>query len=302
MPVLSDISGGALVNTAGVAGGNAVRLDQIASIKLDSGPAEIQRSDRQRVISVSGNASGRPIGDLARDVRAATAGIPLPDGYRVVYGGQVQQQETAFTTLLSTLVLSVLLVYMLMVALYESFLTPLAILFSVPVALVGAIVGLWVTQNTFNIFSLIGCIMLMGLVGKNAILLVDYTNTLRARGLGRREALLEAGYTRLRPIMMTTATVVCAMIPLALKLESGGESRAPMAVVIIGGVTSSTLLSLVLVPVMYTLLEDAKTRVSAVLAWRPGRHAAPRPAHVPVRTHAANLAETRPIQGGATDD
>jgi HAE1 family hydrophobic/amphiphilic exporter-1 len=284
--------------------GNVVRLDQVAAVRLDTGPAEIQRSDRQRVISVTGNASGRPIGDLARDIRAATAAIPLPDGYRITYGGQVQQQETAFATLLSTLVLSVVLIYMLMVALYESFLTPLAILFSVPVALVGAIVGLWVTGNTFNIFSLIGCIMLMGLVGKNAILLVDYTNTLRARGLGRREAILEAGYTRLRPILMTTATVVFAMLPLALKLEAGGESRAPMAVVIIGGVLSSTVLSLVLVPVMYTLLEDGKSLVIRGLAWRPRRRGtfAPQPVPVHGRQHATAFAETRPIQGGATDD
>ena len=301
MPLISD-------------GGSVIRLDQVASLTQDSGPAQIQRSDRQRVISISGNASGRPIGDIARDVRAATAAIPIPDGYRVAFGGQVQQQETAFATLLGALVLSVLLVYMLMVALYESLLTPLAILFSIPVALVGAIVALYVSQNTFNIFSLIGCIMLMGLVGKNAILLIDYANTLRERGLGRNEALLEAGYIRLRPIAMTTATIIFAMLPLAMKLEAGGESRAPMAVVIIGGVISSTLLSLLLVPVMYTLLDDAKSQVGRLIGWQPAwrpswRRQAPQP--VPAggvaAGHAASASrparvETLPIQGGATDD
>lgn len=283
--------------------GAVVRLDQVATIRQETGPAEIQRTDRQRVISISANVAGRTIGDLARDVRAATEAIPLPDGYRVVYAGQVQQQENAFATLLSTLALSLILIYMLMVALYESFLTPLAILFAVPVALVGAILALFFTQNTFNIFSLIGCIMLLGLVGKNAILLVDYTNTLRARGLARYEALLEAGYIRLRPILMTTATIVCAMIPLALKLEAGGESRAPMAVVIIGGVISSTLLSLVLVPVMYTLLEDAKNAILRLRAPRPVRE--PRPEAQPVGAHGrvpATPLQARPIQGGSIDE
>jgi HAE1 family hydrophobic/amphiphilic exporter-1 len=293
--------------------GAVVRLDQVARLAADSGPAQIQRSDRQRVISISGGTSGRTIGDVARDVRAAAAAVPLPDGYRYVLGGQVQQQETAFATLLGTLVLSVLLVYMLMVALYESLLTPLAILFSIPVALVGAIVALYLSQNTFNIFSLIGIIMLMGLVGKNAILLVDYTNTLRSRGLGRREAILQAGRVRLRPILMTTATVICAMLPLAMKLEAGAETRAPVAVVLIGGVTSSTLLSLLLVPVMYTLLDDGKNWVGARVRWRPGPirvpSRRPRPAVAsslaPARRPGASLAElaeTRPIQGGSTDD
>ena len=292
--------------------GQVIRLDQVARIQPESGPAQIQRSDRLRVITVTGNTAGRSVGDVVRDVRAAAASIGMPEGYRAVWAGQVQQQETAFAALLSTLVLSVVLVYMLMVALYESLLTPLAILFSIPVALVGAILGLYLTQNTFNIFSLIGSIMLMGLVGKNAILLVDYTNTLRERGLPRREAILEAGFTRLRPILMTTATIIFAMIPLALKLEAGGESRAPLAVVLIGGVTSSTLLSLLLVPVMYTLLDDAKNLLAAAIRWRPRRRVA-QPSAAPVPTpaaahgsasasvHTSAFSEHRPIQGGSTD-
>jgi HAE1 family hydrophobic/amphiphilic exporter-1 len=238
--------------------GAVVRLDQVASITNDSGPARIERSDRQRRVDVTGNVSGRSLGDVSRDIQATLRNMPTPEGYRWIMAGQVQQMEASTITLLSTLILSVLLIYMLMVALFESWLTPLAIMFSLPVALVGAFTGLWISGNTFNIFSLIGMIMLMGLVGKNAILLIDYTNTLRQRGYERTEALLEAGQTRLRPIVMTTCTVIFAMLPLALKLEPGGETRAPMAMVIIGGVLSSTMLTLVLVPGVYTMLDDLK--------------------------------------------
>ncbi|MCC7367874.1 MAG: efflux RND transporter permease subunit [Chloroflexi bacterium] len=245
-------------------GGTLVRLGQVANVIEDSGPARIQRTNRQRVIEVSANVAGRSLGDVTRDVRAELAGMPLPQGYQLSYAGQVQQQETAFTTILQALTLSVILVYMLMVALYESLLTPLAIMFSLPVALVGAFLGLYLTGNTFNIFSLIGTIMLMGLVGKNAILLVDFTDLLRREGMPRNEAILQAGYTRLRPIVMTSATVLFAMLPLALKLQDGGESRAPLAVVIMGGVLSSTLLTLVLVPAVYTILDDAKTALEAL--------------------------------------
>ncbi|MBI4319669.1 MAG: efflux RND transporter permease subunit [Chloroflexi bacterium] len=239
----------------GLTGGQPVRLGQIATITKARGPAQIVRSDRQRVITVSTQVSGRPIGDVARDIREQLRDVPVPTGYRVVLGGQVQMLEQAFNSLLAALALSIVLIYMLMVALYESWLYPLAIMFSLPVSIVGAFGGLLLTGNTLNIFSMIGIIMLMGLVAKNAILLVDYTNTLRARGEPRNRAIVEAGRTRLRPILMTTATIVCAMIPLALKFEAGAESRSPMAVVVIGGVISSTLLTLVLVPVMYTYLD-----------------------------------------------
>jgi len=252
-----------------------VRLDQVATLVKDAGPARIQRTNRQRVVSVNGSVSGRSLGDVARDVRAVTDTMPLPEGYSLRFAGQVQQLELAFSTLLQALTLSVLLVYMLMVALYESWLTPFAIMFSLPVSLVGALTGLYLTGNTFNIFSLIGMIMLMGLAGKNAILLVNFCDTLRRQGMERREAILESGYIRLRPILMTTSTMLFAMLPLAMKLEEGGESRAPLAVVIMGGVISSSLLTLVLVPSIYTILDDAKQAVGALRARLRGRQAAP---------------------------
>jgi HAE1 family hydrophobic/amphiphilic exporter-1 len=275
-----------------------VRLDQVAKLVTDSGPARIQRSNRQRVVSVNGSVTGRSLGDVARDVRAETDKIPLPEGYVLKFAGQVQQLETAFTTLISALGLSVVLVYMLMVALYESWLTPFAIMFSLPVALVGAFLGLYLTSNTFNIFSLIGMIMLMGLVGKNAILLIDFCTNLRREGMGRTEAILEAGFIRLRPILMTTCTVIFAMLPLALKLEEGGESRAPLAVVIIGGVISSTLLTLVLVPSVYTILDDAKEGMAALNARLRRRQTA-------TAGHAIPAMQTQlvppPVRGGAED-
>src|SRR5579883_636951 len=237
-------------------GGSTIRLGQVADLRVVDAPTTISRSDRQRQVSVAANLDGRSVGDAARDIRAALAQVPMPAGYSSRFVGQVDQLDQARAALLSALVISIVLIYMLLVALYESWLHPLAIMFSLPVAMVGAFGALKLTGNTFNLFSMIGIIMLMGLVAKNAILLVDFTNTLRGRGLARNAAIMEAGPTRLRPIVMTTCTVVFSMIPLALKMEEGAESRAPMAVVLIGGVITSTLLTLVLVPVMYAYLDD----------------------------------------------
>jgi hydrophobic/amphiphilic exporter-1 (mainly G- bacteria), HAE1 family len=253
MPVTSTTGG----TTATSPTGGVVRLGQVATLVQATGPVSISRQDRQRVVSVSATADGsRPLSDVANDLRVALKNVPVPDGYSMAVSGQVRQMDQAIGALTSALTLSIILIYMLLVALFESWLHPLAILFSLPVSAIGAFGGLVLTGNTLNIFSMIGMIMLMGLVAKNAILLVDFTNTLRARGMERREALMEAGRTRLRPILMTTMTILAAMTPLALKIESGAESRAPMAVVVMGGVISSTLLTLVLVPTMYSYLDD----------------------------------------------
>jgi HAE1 family hydrophobic/amphiphilic exporter-1 len=168
----------------------------------------------------------------------------------------VDRLNQTFIALLQALAMSAVLIYMLLAALYENLLRPLAIMFSIPLALVGAFTGLLVSGNTLNFFAMLGMVLLMALVAKNAILLVDYTDTLRKRGMARSDAIIEAGATRLRPILMTSFTIVFAMVPLALKLEAGAESRSPIAVVLIGGVLSSMLLTLVVVPVVYTLLED----------------------------------------------
>ena len=236
--------------------GSMVRLDEVASLQRTSGPSQINRAGQQRSVSVDANVIGRSLGDVARDLQPQFRQLPLPPGYRVVFVGQVDRLKQTFSALLHALAMSAVLVYMLLAALYESLWRPLAIMLSIPLALVGAFTGLLVSVNTFNLFSMLGMILLMALVAKNAILLVDYTDTLRKRGMARGEAIIEAGATRLRPILMTSFTIVFAMIPLALKLEAGAESRSPIAVVLMGGVLSSMLLTLVVVPVAYTLLED----------------------------------------------
>jgi HAE1 family hydrophobic/amphiphilic exporter-1 len=238
--------------------GRAVRLDQVAALRATTGPSQINRvaAGQAMFVSVSAGVSGRPLGDVAAEAKAQIDKLQLPQGVRVAFFGQVNRLNDAFRKLLGAAAISAVLMFMLLAALYESLRQPLAIMFSVPLALVGALVGLQITGNTLNLFSMIAMILLMGLVAKNAILLVDYTNTLRQRGLARREAIIEAGATRLRPILMTSSTIVCAMIPLALKLEAGAESRSPIAVAVIGGVLSSLALTLVVVPVVYTVLDD----------------------------------------------
>ncbi len=237
-------------------GGQLVRLGQIADIHEAAAPPQLNRRDRQPLITIGAEPHGRPLGDVSADIQQKLKGIPLPPGYSLQMGGQTQTQNESFAQIFQALGLSVLLMYMLQVALFESLLYPFIILLSLPLSIVGAIGGLWITHNTMNIVSMIGVIMLMGLVGKNAILLVDYTNTLRARGLPRNEALLEAGPTRLRPIAMTTTAMILAMFPLAAGLAEGAEWRAPMAVVIMGGLITSSLLTLVFIPAVYTLFDD----------------------------------------------
>ena len=244
------------------ASGAPITLGQIARVEQAQAPGEIHRYNRQRSLTLTGSVVGRPVGDVADDIdRAVAEQLTLPAGYSVQQLGQTEQQRESFAALTKALLLSVVLIYMLMVALYESWMQPLAIMFSLPVSMVGAFLGLFLTGNTLNIFSMLGIIMLMGLVTKNAILLVDFTDILRERGVPRHQALVEAGRLRLRPILMTTAAMVFAMVPFVLKLEAGAESRAPLAAAVMGGLISSTLLTLVLVPVVYTYLDSVETFV-----------------------------------------
>lgn len=237
-------------------GGKPVYVKDVADVTLATGPTEIDRKDRQRMVVVSANlAPGYYFGNMQREVTNRIAGIPLR-GVTLRWGGEAEQLSESSGQLGGALLLSVLLVYMLMAALFEGFLSPFIIMFSLPMALVGAILALMVAGKTLSIVSMIGIIMLMGLVTKNAILLVDYTNTLRARGQGRREAILQAGPTRLRPILMTTIAMIAGMMPVALGIGRGAEFRSPMAVAVVGGLIWSTLLTLVVIPVVYTLIDD----------------------------------------------
>jgi len=189
-------------------------------------------------------------------------GVPLGNT-QLFYGGQSEMMAESFGYMFGALILAILLVYMLMAALFESLFNPFIIMFSLPMALIGAILALVMTGETLSIVSMIGFIMLMGLVTKNAILLVDYTNTLRARGLDRTEAVLQAGPTRLRPILMTTLAMIGGMLPTALKLGRGSETRAPMAIAVIGGLIVSTLLTLIIIPTLYTVFDDMVGRLQA---------------------------------------
>jgi HAE1 family hydrophobic/amphiphilic exporter-1 len=281
-----------------------VTLGQIATIAYGTGPVQIQRVDRNRTMTISGTATGRPLGDVANDVTSAMKQITLPAGYSWQIRGGVQQLNNSFATLGQALVLSVVLEYMLLVALYESWFYPIVLILGVPLGIVGALWGLFLTHNTLNIFSIIGLIMAVGLVAKTGILLVDFTNTLRKRGMPRSEALAEAARVRLRPILMTTATMTFGMLPLALKLEPGAESRAPMAVVVIGGLLTSTFLAIFVTPSLYTLLDDLQS-----VFFRPSRPVTP-PVLAPVAAADANGAYVRreepawlqKLRAGAFDD
>ena len=246
--------------------GSTIQLGQIASVTSASGPAKIYRRDRQRTVYVTAIVNGRTTGDAAREIQRGIEQIGVPAGYRVTQAGVAQSQAEAFGQIITALVLSLVLMYMLMAALFESFTYPLMIMFSLPLAIVGALGALALTGNTLNMMSMIGQILLMGLVGKNAILLVDCANTLRRQGVRRDAALLQAGPMRLRPILMTTAALVLAMLPVAMKVGEGSEWRAPMAVTVIGGLLTSTLLTLVLIPAAYTLVDDAEQAVARLIS------------------------------------
>lgn len=251
--------------------GRTVQLSQVANIFYGKGPSVVARKDRERLVTIAANMSGEvPLGQVNAAVEKEINAVGVPPGVRVFYGGDTENMRDMFSDMTIALSMAVLFVYIIMVSLFESYVHPFTIMFSLPVALVGALGGLALTGATLNMFSMIGIIMLMGLVTKNAILLVDFTNTLRSRGMEMREALLEAGKIRLRPIIMTTATMIFGMMPLALALGSGSEMRQGVAVVVIGGLTSSTLLTLLLVPVMYTYVDGLRSRVPALfrrVAW-----------------------------------
>ncbi len=244
--------------------GQLVGLHQVVRVRRAFGPSQIERQARQRQITVLANLDGITLGEASTLIEAAAARV-VPEEITTDFAGMAEIMKETFGFMVTALVLAIIFVYMLLAAQFNSFVHPFTIMASLPLAVVGAFGGLLLTGMTLNIFSMIGLIMLMGLVTKNGILLVDYTNTLRSRGMGRREALLEAGPIRLRPILMTTAAMIFGMLPVALMLSEGGETRAPMAVVVIGGLLTSTLLTLLVVPVVYSLFDGLVE--SRLLRW-----------------------------------
>lgn len=240
-----------------------IPVSDIASFNLDLSPARIQRLDLRRQVTLSANNAGIPLGDAVNAIREKTADIRTPPGYVITWSGEAEDMAETFQYIFEALALAVILIYLILAAQFESFVAPLSIMVSLPLSLVGVVGILFFTGDTLNIMSLIGLIMLMGLVTKNAILLVDYTQVLRQEGLDRRSALIQAGQTRLRPIVMTTLAMVFGMLPLALALGPGAEMRAPMARAVIGGLITSTLLTLIMVPVVYSMMEDAAAAIGA---------------------------------------
>ena len=243
--------------------GQNIRLDQFATIERTIGPAKLERKDRISSVTVSCEVVGRPQGTVGQEIRKLIEKDQLPQGLTISYEGNMKLQKDAFGSMGLALIASIIFVYLIMVALYNSYIYPFVVLFSIPVAVVGAFLALALTMQSLNIFSLLGIIMLIGLVAKNAILLVDYTNQLKEQGYNSVNALLESGRTRLRPILMTTIAMVIGMLPLALAGGAGAEWKNGMAWALIGGLTSSMLLTLVVVPVVYLIIDTIKARFSS---------------------------------------
>ncbi len=239
--------------------GQLVNLANVAAIVRGTGPGKIERQNRQRQITVYANLNGVPLGDATTQVEAIAKKV-VPTSMTTDWTGMADIMKESMGYLLSALLLAIIIVYLVLAAQFESFLHPFTIMLSLPLSMVGALGAIALTHSMINIMTMIGIILLMGLVTKNAILLVDYTNTLRRTGMPRLDSLLKAGAVRLRPILMTTGAMVFGMAPVALGISEGGELRAPMAIAVIGGLITSTLLTLVVVPVAYTLIDSIAER------------------------------------------
>jgi hydrophobic/amphiphilic exporter-1 (mainly G- bacteria), HAE1 family len=232
-----------------------VPLRQVADIVESTSPQIIKRQDLQRRVALYANAEGRPSGNVGDDVKKIIDSTVLPPGYRFAIAGQQEDTQESMSALVAALGLAIIFIYLVLASQFASFTQPVAIMASLPFTLIGVLLALLLTGTTLNILSMIGFVMLMGLVTKNAILLVDFANRSRRGGASLHDALLTAGQVRLRPIMMTTAAMIFGMLPLAMGLGESGETQAPMGRAIIGGVLTSTLLTLVVVPVIYTYLD-----------------------------------------------
>ncbi|MDI6850164.1 MAG: efflux RND transporter permease subunit [Candidatus Saccharicenans sp.] len=241
--------------------GEQVSLRNVIEVREERGPQQIERRDRERVITISGEIADRDLGSVIRDARRALRAIPVPRDFVINFTGDYEEQQKANRELMLAIILALFLVYMVMAMLYESLRDPLIVMFSVPLAIVGVVLILVLTNTTLNVQAYIGLIMLGGIVVNNAILLVDYTNLLRNRDqMEMMEAIQEAGRRRLRPILMTALTTIIAMLPMAIGLGEGSEVQAPLARTVIGGLTSSTFITLIVIPVVYSLFEQKRAK------------------------------------------
>ena len=244
------------VTVPGPTGASLVPLADLVTFSRGTSPAEIVRRDLTRQVTVDANLDALPLGTASAAADSAGKALNMAPGYKLVQGGDAEMMFESFGYMAEALLLAIIFVYLILAAQFESFIDPLSIMLSLPLSIVGMAGTLWLTGDTINIMSLIGLIMLMGLVTKNAILLIDYTKVLRAGGMDRRSALITAGRTRLRPILMTTSAMVFGMLPLFFAIGEGAEMRAPMARAVVGGLITSTMLTLIVVPVVYTILDD----------------------------------------------
>jgi hydrophobic/amphiphilic exporter-1 (mainly G- bacteria), HAE1 family len=240
--------------TLTTAGGEQVALRNVVSSHASRGPVVINRKDQQRVAGIQANIAGRDLGSVAADIEDRLDRIPRPAGYTLEVAGSFEEQQRAFAELMLSLILALILVYMVLACQYESLRSPVVVMVSVPLAAVGVLLMLFLTETTLNLQSYIGCIMLGGIVVNNAILLVDQTGRLSRTGMGIHDSLVEAGRRRLRPILMTTLTTILAMLPLALGIGEGADAQAPLARAVVGGLIGSTLITLMLIPVVYSLM------------------------------------------------
>jgi HAE1 family hydrophobic/amphiphilic exporter-1 len=232
-----------------------VTLEAVAEVKVSQGPAEIRRVAQERVAIITANLAHGDLGAAAAEAGSIISRIPMPEGITAMVSGQSEEMEESFESMQFALVLAIFLVYLVMASQFESLIHPFVILFTIPLALVGAVLALYITGTTINIVALIGVIMLAGIVVNNAIVLVDLINQLRAQGVERIEAIMEAGSARLRPILMTSLTTALGLLPMAMGFGQGSEVRTPMAITVIGGLVVSTMLTLVVIPVVYSLMD-----------------------------------------------
>ena len=238
--------------------GRLVDLSNVVKVKHEAGPNKIERQNRQRQITVLANLEGLALGDAKKIVEARAAKI-VPASIDTKFEGMARIMTESFGYMIEALFLAVLLVYMILAAQFNSFTQPITLMVSLPLSVIGAFGALYLSGMTLSLLSMIGIIMLMGIVTKNAILLVDFANQQREQGANVFDALVQAGKLRLRPILMTSISMIFGMLPVALALSEGGEARAPMAVCVIGGLITSTALTLVIVPVLYTFVDQVVT-------------------------------------------
>jgi HAE1 family hydrophobic/amphiphilic exporter-1 len=241
--------------------GFLVNLTDVAKIKIGKGPVKIEREDQERVVTISADTTSSDLRAIQNKIKRILDTVPLPEGYYFRYGGSLEDMQELMTSMFFTIGLIILLVYMVMASQFESLTHPFSIMFAVPMSIVGVALALFLTGTTLSVMSFIGIMILIGLVVNNGIVLIDYVNQLRAKGLEKTDAIIQGGIVRIRPILMTTLTTILALLPMALNKGEGAELFSPISITLFGGLLVSTLLTLLIVPSLYSLIDDASVWV-----------------------------------------